>query len=65
MSKHVIKRVKRDGKAVIKFQCPGCGGWGMIDDDQYHGRISIDCTNCKFHKTINIAADIKGETNGT
>ena len=44
-----------DGKPIIKFRCPGCGGWGSIDDDQYNGRVSIQCTECEFHETINLA----------
>ena len=33
------------------FRCPGCKGMGDIDDDQFHGRVSIDCTNCEYHET--------------
>lgn len=32
------------------FRCPGCKGVGTIDDDQFHGRQSIDCTNCEYHE---------------
>jgi len=49
-----LKRVNRDGKFVIKLKCPRCEVYGEIDDDQYHGRISIQCTDeCGFHETIN------------
>lgn len=24
------------------FQCPGCGQWAYLDDDQFHGRVSIN-----------------------
>jgi hypothetical protein len=52
-----IRLVQRDGKAVVKFQCPGCGKWGVIDDDQYHGRVSIACLfpECDFHETLDLA----------
>lgn len=33
------------------FRCPGCKGVGEIDDDQFNGRVSIDCTNCEYHET--------------
>jgi hypothetical protein len=37
------------------LRCPGCGHWGEIDDDQLHGRVSVDHTDCRcgctFHET--------------
>jgi hypothetical protein len=24
------------------FCCPGCGQWAYLDDDQWHGRVSVD-----------------------
>lgn len=33
------------------FRCPGCKQVGDIDDDEFHGRVSIDCTNCEYHET--------------
>lgn len=48
-----IRPVMRDGFPVMKLQCPGCGCWGDIDDDQLHGRVSVDHTDtgCTFHET--------------
>jgi len=37
------------------MECPGCGYEGMIDDAQFHGRVSILCPLCGFHETINLA----------
>lgn len=37
------------------FRCPGCKGMGLIDDDQYYGRVSIDCTNCESHEKIAVS----------
>lgn len=37
-------RVVRDGTPVWKLRCPGCGEWADIDDDQFHGRASVDHT---------------------
>lgn len=48
-----LRHITRDGKEIKKVQCPKCGTWGDIDDDQYHGRISIDCSNCNYHETHN------------
>ena len=46
------------GKEIIKFKCPICGIWGTIDEDQFNGRISIDCPNCEFHETINLKSEL-------
>ena len=57
MSNNKIDKVKEvilDDKLVRKVCCPGCGVWGIIDDDQFHGRVSILC-ECGFHETINLA----------
>ncbi len=35
------------------FRCPGCKGLGKIDDDQFNGRQSIDCTHCPYHARQN------------
>lgn len=52
MMENRIKTVIRDGKPLKKFQCRDCNVWGEIDDDQYNGRVSIQC-ECGFHETIN------------
>ena len=49
-----VKEVILDDKLVRKVCCPKCGIWGIIDDDQFHGRVSILC-ECGFHETINLA----------
>ncbi len=36
-------------------QCPGCGLEARIDDDQYHGRVSIDCPACPYHETHDLS----------
>lgn len=46
-----IRRIIRDGLPVWKLQCPKCGMWGDVDDDQLHGRVSVDCPQCDFHET--------------
>lgn len=35
------------------FRCPTCKKVGTIDDDQYHGRVSIVCVTpfCDYHET--------------
>ena len=57
--KMIIQDVMLDGKEVKKFCCPECGVWGYIDDDQFHGRVSILC-ECGFHKTINLSKELGG-----
>ena len=36
------------------FVCPGCGVMGKIDQDQYEGRVSIQCPECDFYEIINL-----------
>ena len=33
------------------FRCPDCKLTGSIDDDQFHGRVSIVCSYCSYHET--------------
>lgn len=49
--------VWQDGKPIKKFHCPGCKVWGEIDNDQLHGRVSIQC-DCGFHETINLSKEL-------
>lgn len=62
--------VSRDDEMVRLLRCPVCGVWGEIDDDQFHGYISIEHSvgpddlhpdephgesGCSFHETIDVA----------
>jgi len=45
------KLIKRDGGGFIrKLECPKCKIWGEIDNDMYHGNVSIVC-DCGWHET--------------
>ena len=44
------------------FECPGCGTWAYLDDDQWHGLVSVDHSGetspttgeaCSYHETHN------------
>lgn len=50
-----LKAVVRDGEHTWLFECPGCGEWGELDDDQWEGRVSVDHTDtgCTYHETHN------------
>lgn len=37
-----LRTVTRDGAQVVELECPGCGIWAALDDDQLHGRVSVD-----------------------
>ncbi len=41
-----LRQIISNGQPVWKLQCPQCGHEGQIDDDQLHGRVSVDHTNC-------------------
>lgn len=49
-----VKKVILDFKETYKFMCPTCKVWGYLDDDQYNGRVSIQC-ECGYHETLNLA----------
>ena len=35
------------------IKCPDCQNTGQIDEDQAHGRVSIQC-ECGYHETHNL-----------
>lgn len=57
-----FRRVKSDGEYAWLFECPGCGTWASLDDDQWAGRVSVDhaADGCKggYHETHNYSAAI-------
>lgn len=55
MGEYLYCILTRNDKKVVSFQCPSCGGWADIDDDQFNARVSIDHgPECKFHETIDV-----------
>ncbi len=53
---YTLKEWRYEGKLVgYLLTCPDCGLSARIDDDQYHGRVSVDCPECPFHKTIDFS----------
>lgn len=54
---YIVKKVTLDKKVEWKFKCPGCGLLGFIDDEQYHGKVSIQCPGCVFHMTIDLSKE--------
>lgn len=56
----MIRSRIRDGEPVWQLRCPGCDRWADIDEDQLHGRASVDHTvglegdesdgGCGFHE---------------
>ncbi len=59
----VIRRVIRDQRFVYLLECPGCGRRGELDDDQWHGRVSVDHASmgCPggYHETHDFAAAVQ------
>lgn len=55
-----FRRVTRDGELTWLLECPGCGTWASLDDDQWHGRVSVDHASmgCAggYHETHDYAA---------
>jgi len=50
----VIYEVKDAPNGGHLFRCPQCRKWGLLDDDQWQGKVSILC-DCGFHQTIPLA----------
>lgn len=46
-----------DGAPVWRIRCPGCGVLGIVDEDQYQGRVSIQCATdgCGYHETHDLS----------
>ena len=61
----LIRKVKIDGKDVFWLQCPQCKIWQILDDDQYYGRVSVECSirGCDFHETHDLSKVGVVETN--
>lgn len=58
--RRAVRTVTRDGKPVRELKCPECGTWGEIDDDQFHGHVSVLHEECGYHETVNWAAITEG-----
>lgn len=58
-----LRRLTRDGKVVYALRCPGCGVEAVLDDDQLHGRVSVDhaADGCPggYHETHEFTAAIE------
>jgi hypothetical protein len=52
-----LRHVLRDGEWIWQLRCPRCGKWGLIDDDQLRGRVSILHEECGFHETHDLSSD--------
>jgi len=51
-----FRRVSIDDQSdTWLFECPGCGEWAYLDNDQWNGRVSVDHASdgChgKYHET--------------
>lgn len=44
------------------FECPGCGEWAYLDEDQWYGRVSVDHASmgCAggYHETHDYATEL-------
>jgi hypothetical protein len=44
-------------EAFPLFRCPNCKRTGTIDEDQFHGRVSVMCGSCDYHETKDWSKD--------
>lgn len=58
-----LRRVSRDDDTRWLLECPGCGEWGGLDDDQLHGRVSVDHASMGciggYHETHDFADELR------
>ena len=51
------------GDQTWLWECPGCGTWACLDNDQWLGSVSVDhaTDGCSggYHQTHNFAADLE------
>lgn len=54
------------GKARVWLQCPKCGNWGILDGDQFRGKVSTECgtPGCGFHETVDFLPHLGPEARG-
>ena len=42
----LFRKVAANDEVLVEdkyvFQCPGCGEWAYLDDDQWYGKVSVD-----------------------
>lgn len=58
MTEYALRIITRDDEDVRQLRCPKCGVWADLDDDQYHGRVSVhhDDPSCGYHETHDFAS---------
>jgi len=44
--------VIRDNEPTHQAECPGCGNWADIDEEQLNNRVSLVCEECQWHGYI-------------
>lgn len=44
--------INATNEEYASFICPKCNLYGIIDKEQYKGKISVQCPKCDFHRTI-------------
>lgn len=61
-----FRAVVSDGRHEWLFECPGCGTWAHLDDDQWNGRVSVNhsADGCPggYHETHDFEAAMKRHT---
>lgn len=44
-----------DKKDTAFVRCPGCQETLWINQDQYEGKVSMDCPECDYHETHDVS----------
>ena len=52
---NVQKLINATDVAHAVGDCPVCALHAILDIDQFHGRVSIQCPNCDYHETHDLS----------
>lgn len=51
-----------DGQKAWLWECPRCEQWGQLSDDQWAGKVSVQCGDgqryCGYHETHDFGGEL-------
>jgi hypothetical protein len=56
----VLANATRESYALVV--CPQCETHGLVDQDQFEGRVSMQCAVCPYHETHDLRAGLEEAT---
>ena len=53
--KNAMKLIDATDEVYAVANCPVCTRYATLDKDQFHGKVSIQCTKCDYHETHDLS----------